>query len=300
MAGTHRILIIDGYPKPSRDDFDTAGMKYAGELYADMLLSYLPGAHYDILYTSDPGVTIPDVKALSAYEGVLWPGCNLTVYHTDDARVKTMIELCDRAFEAGLPQFGTCWGIQLPVFVAGGEVKANPKGREMGIGRKIRLTDEGKDHPMMEGKPEVYSHFVSHDDEVTRLPRGSVLLSGNDFSAVQAAEIRYKKGVFWGLQYHPEYDLLQMARLMVAREKKLTELGFFRGHDDFAEYVGRLEALSAEPGRKDLRWQLGIDDDILSADIRQCEFRNWINNFILGKSTERRRHVRTSLQQRGN
>jgi len=282
MARTHRILIIDGYPKPSRDEFDVAGMKGAGILYAEMLLRYLPGAAHDILYTSDPGVTIPTVQELSAYDGVLWPGCNLTVYHTDDERVKPMLALCDRAFEAGLPQFGTCWGIQLPAFVAGGEVKANPKGREMGIGRKIRLTEAGKKHPMMKGKPEVYNHFVSHDDEVTRLPEGSVLLSGNDFSRVQAAEIRYKKGVFWGLQYHPEYDLHEMARLMVAREKKLTELGFFRGHGDFQEYVDRLEALNAEPQRKDLRWQLGIDDDILSADIRQCEFRNWVDTFILG------------------
>lgn len=282
MARQYRILIIDGYPKPSREEFDVAGMKGAGILYAEMLLRYLPGAAHDILYTSDPGVTIPSIKELAAYDGVLWPGCNLTVYHTDDERVKPMLALCDRAFEAGLPQFGTCWGIQLPAFVAGGEVKANPKGREMGIGRKIRLTEAGKKHPMMKGKPEVYSHFVSHDDEVTRLPEGSVLLSGNDFSRVQAAEIRYKKGVFWGLQYHPEYDLHEMARLMVAREKKLTELGFFREHGDFQEYVDRLEALNAEPQRKDLRWQLGIDDDILSADIRQCEFRNWVDTLILG------------------
>lgn len=280
MAGAPRILIIDGYPKPSRDDFDTAGMKYAGVLYADMLLRYLPGASYDILYTSDPGVKLPDIKALGAYRGVLWPGCNLTVYKTDDERVATMITLCDRVFEAGLPQFGTCWGIQLPVFVAGGEVKANPKGREMGIGRKIRLTEEGKKHPMMKGKPDVYDHFVSHDDEVTRLPAGSVLISGNDFSRVQAAEILYKKGTFWGLQYHPEYDLHEMARLMVAREKKLTEIGFFRGHEDFREYVDRLEALHAAPDRKELRWQLGIDDDILDAGIRQCEFRNWVETFF--------------------
>lgn len=284
MAREQRFLIIDGYPRPSRDEFNAAGMKHAGTLYAEMLLNYLPGAVYEILYTSDPGVTIPGIPALAAYAGVLWPGCNLTVYHTDDDRVKPMLKLCDRAFEAGIPQFGTCWGIQLPAFVAGGEVKANPKGREMGIGRKIHLTEAGKKHPMMKGKPEVYNHFVSHDDEVTRLPEGSILISGNDFTRVQAAEIKYKKGVFWGLQYHPEYDLHEMARLMVAREKKLTELGFFRGHEDFQEYVDRLEALNAEPQRKELRWQLGIDDDILSAEIRQCEFKNWIHTLILGNN----------------
>ena len=59
MAGEPRLLIIDGYPKPSRDDFDAAGMKHAGTLYADMLLRYLPGAVYDILFSSDPGAAIP-------------------------------------------------------------------------------------------------------------------------------------------------------------------------------------------------------------------------------------------------
>ncbi len=281
MAVAQRFLIIDGYPKSSRDDFTAAGMKHAGELYSEMLLRYLPGASYDILYTSDPGVKIPDLPALAAYRGVLWPGCNLTVYKTGDERVAVMIALCDRVFETGLPQFGTCWGIQLPVFVAGGEIRANPKGREMGIGRKIRISEEGKKHPMMRGKPAVYDHFVSHDDEVTRLPDGAVLIAGNDFSRVQAAEIRHKKGTFWGLQYHPEYDLHEMARLMVAREQKLTELGFFRGHEDFQEYVGRMEALHAAPDRKELRWQLGIDDDILDAGIRQCEFRSWIETFFI-------------------
>jgi GMP synthase (glutamine-hydrolysing) len=280
---TYRFLIIDGYSKQSRDDFDTAGMKHAGVLYSQMLLDHLPGAQFDLLYTSDPGTQVPDVKAIGAYAGVLWPGCNLTVYQTDDPRVSVMIELCNRVFEAGVPQFGTCWGIQLPVFVAGGEVKANPKGREMGIGRKIRLTEAGKKHPMMKGKPAVYNHFVSHDDEVTRLPEGSALLAGNDFSQVQAVEIRYKNGVFWGLQYHPEYDLHEMARLMVAREKKLTEIGFFRGHADFQEYVDRLEELHANQDRKDLRWQLGIDDDVLSAATRQREFINFIDTLILKK-----------------
>lgn len=279
MADAPRFLILDGYPKKSRDEFDVTGMKLAGVLYVDMLLKYLPDADCDILYTSDPGVSAPDDAALAGYAGVLWPGCNLTVYHGDDPRVTVMLDICERAFEAGIPQFGTCWGIQVPCFVAGGEVKENPRGREMGIGRCIRLTEEGKRHPMMKGKPEIYRHFVSHDDYVTRLPEGALLLAGNEFSPVQAAEIRYRKGVFWGLQYHPEYDLFQMARLIVAREKKLTDLGFFRGHDDFRAYVERLEALHADPSRKDLRWQLDIEDDILSDEIRQCEFRNWIDTF---------------------
>lgn len=281
MADPMRFLIIDGYPKESRDQFDAVGMRLAAKLYADMLLQSLPDAVYDIIYSSDPGTVLPDERGLEAYNGLLWPGCNLTVYHADDERVTRMIELSRRAYEIGLPQFGSCWGIQLAVFVAGGEIKPNPRGREMGVARKIHLTPEGRNHPMYRGKPTVFDGFISHDDEITRLPENALWLASNDFTRIQAVSVTYKKGIFWATQYHPEYDLHEIARLTIAREEKLTRQGFFRDHDDMVQYVERLEALASEPHRKNLRWQLAIDDDLLSDSIRQCEFVNWLTTSVL-------------------
>lgn len=63
------------------------------------------------------------------------------------------MKLSRDAYEIGLPQFGSCWAAQIAVYAAGGKVAANPKGREMGIARKIYLTDAGRIHPLMEGKP---------------------------------------------------------------------------------------------------------------------------------------------------
>ncbi len=281
MAAVPRFLIVDGYPKASRDEFNHVGMRLAWELYRDMLLTYLPDAEYDVWLSSDPGTVSPASNKLEKYAGVLWPGCNITIYHHDDPRVIAHLDLAQRAYEVGVPQFGTCWGIQLAVVAAGGEVKANPKGREMGIGRKIRLTEAGRVHPMYEGKPAVFDGFVSHDDEVTKLPPCATLLAGNDFSEVQAVSVTYKRGTFWGIQYHPEYDVHEMARLIVAREERLTQQGFFRDHDDMAAYVDKLEALHAQPDLKCLRWQLGIDDTILSAPVRQREFINWLDKLVL-------------------
>ena len=281
-----RFLIIDGYPRESRDQFDAVGMRLAGKLYADMLLQNLPDAEYDIIFSSDPGIELPDERGLESYRGLLWPGCNLTVYHTEDERVSGMIALSRRAYEIGLPQFGSCWGIQLAVYVAGGEVKPNPRGREMGVARKIHLTTEGRNHPMYRGKPGVFDGFISHDDEITRLPDGALWLATNDFTRIQAVAVTYREGVFWATQYHPEYDLHEIARLTVAREEKLTRQGFFRDHDDTMQYVDRLEALASEPHRKDLRWQLAIDDDLLSDSIRQCEFVNWLNTIVLQGARE--------------
>ena len=278
---TGRFLIIDGYPKQSRNDLRAAGMKLAWELYADMLGRHLPGAVYDVLLPSDRGAKMPLAEDLNAYAGIIWTGCNLCINDIENPVVADQIELAKSAFEVGVPGYGSCWGIQIAAVAAGGEVRPNPKGREMGLGRKIHLTPEAYNHPMFDGKPQVFDGFVSHDDMVTRLPPGAILLAGNSFAGVQAMAVTHKQGTFWATQYHCEYDLHEMARLTVAREKKLVAAGFFRGHEDLMDLVGRMEALTAEPDRKDLRWQLGIDDDLLSDSIRQCEFVNWINKLVL-------------------
>ncbi|RHY47253.1 hypothetical protein DYB26_003067 [Aphanomyces astaci] len=42
---------------------------------------------------------------------------------------------------------------------------------------------------------------------------------------------------FWGVQYHPEYDLREMARLTLARKERLVKYGIFQTHQDGDEYI---------------------------------------------------------------
>lgn len=268
------FIIVDGYPKASREQFTQVGMGWAGKLYEALLRRHVPNADVRIWYVEEEKA--PAKPEIEAARAVLWPGCNQTVYH-DNPLVHAMVSTSKAAYEAGTPQFGSCWGIQMAAFSAGGKVEAHPGGREMGIGRNIAVTPEGAKHPMMQGKPPVYSHFESHDDQVTQLPPNAVRLAGNDWSPVQAAVIKYGKGEFWATQYHPEYDLHELARLIVAREARLVKGGMFRGHDDLMAYVEKLEALHADPSRKDLRWQLGIGDDLIDPAQREREFANWAN-----------------------
>jgi len=283
MSKKLNFLILDGYPKPSREQFDDFGVKLAGVLYAELLLRHVPDAEYTILYTSDPETEIPDLEGLKEYDAILWPGCNLTVYHDHDKRVNNMTQICDDGFELGLPQFGSCWAAQLAVYVAGGEVAPNAKGREMGLARKIFLTEEGRKHPMYEGKTLVFDGFISHDDIITKMPEGAVSLASNDFTPIQSVDVSFKNGVFWAPQYHPEYDLNLVAGLIAAREEKLSKEGYFRSHDDLVHFVNDLKAIYKDPSRKDLKWKYGIDDDVLSDDIRELEFANWIKYQVLQK-----------------
>jgi GMP synthase (glutamine-hydrolysing) len=277
---TKRFLIPDGYNKESRAKFAEVRMRPAWQLYRDLLVKYIPDAEYDVWLSSDEET--PDsysVEELKAYDGILWPGCNLTVYH-DVPEVTRHIETCQKGFEAGIPQFGSCWAIQVAAVACGGECGACDKGREMGVGQKVLLNDEGVTHPMYAGKPQVFSHFMSHDDEVKRMPEGGTVLASNGWSKVQSASFKYKNGEMWAVQYHPEYDLNEVARLIEARDEKLIKLGFFKDIAALKEYTGRLDALVAEPDRKDFRWQLGIDDDIMDDGLRELEFANWVKHFF--------------------
>ncbi len=286
MVNCLRFLIIDGYPKPSREQFNTVGMELAGQLYGNMLDQHLEKVEYDIVYASDPGIMLPGEKELQVYDGVLWPGCNLTIYDTHDELVTKMLDLAKICFEAGIPQFGSCWGAQIAVYAAGGKVEPNPKGKEMGVARKIRLTEEGRNHPMYEGKSSVFDGFISHDDHITELPPGAQCLATNAFTKVQAVSVEYLNGTFWATQYHPEYNLYEMARLIIAREDKLLKQGFFKTHEDMIQFADKLETIFRNPERKDFRWQLAIDKDLISESIVQCEFMNWLKKMVISTSKE--------------
>jgi GMP synthase (glutamine-hydrolysing) len=270
-----KLLIVDGYPESAREELQAAGASTGWQLFSRMVVQRAPQAEITIVYPSD-ATEIASTESLAAYDGVLWTGCSLCLHALDDPRVDRQVELARRAFAAGVPQFGSCWAIQIAAVAAGGTVAANPKGREMGIARKISLTKEGLEHPMYAGKPPVFDAFICHLDEVTSWPDSATLLCGNGFTAVQGLEVRHQAGVFWGVQYHPEYNLGEMAALTNARRTPLIKEGFFVDTQAADQHIERLKTLHADPTRKDLRWGLSVDEDILDDDVRQREFINWL------------------------
>ncbi len=287
MSSAPKFLVVDGYTRAAREELAAGGASVAGELYAEMLKQASPDSECDIIFPSDPGAGLPEGSALDGYDGVAWTGCSLTVFD-DISEVRAQIEFARACFKAGVPGFGSCWAAQIAVVAAGGQCAANPKGREMGVARKIALTPEGRGHPLYEGKADVFDAYISHVDEITEMPQGAVLLAGNDFTHVQAVSVDYRGGKFWGLQYHPEYNLYEMARLTWCRIEKLTELGFFTGRQAGEDYVDLLETLHRDPSRTDIAWLLGIDNDILNEAYRRTEVRNWLNHLVLPTMAERR------------
>jgi len=273
---TLRFLVCDAYPREGRDGLQRAAATLAGTLYERLLHRLEPAAAVDILYPADVDVALPSGSALAEYDGVVWTGSSLTIYHDSDPRVRRQIELAHAVFASGIPSFGSCWAAQLSVIAVGGRCAANPKGREFGISRRIELTAEGRAHPLYRGKPPVFDAFTSHADEVTRLPPSSQLLASNSFSHVQAVAIE-ARGAFWAVQYHPEFDLHEIARLCVFRADELVRQGMFADRASADAFVRQLEALHADPARDDLLRALDVSPALLDTQQRDLEARNWID-----------------------
>jgi len=141
---------------------------------------------------------------------------------------------------------------------------------------------------MYEGKPTVFDAFGAHDDEVTHLPPSGQILATNRHSFVQATSTMIGFAEFWAVQYHPEYDLHELARLTAARVEKFIRLGFFQTPEEVQQYIDDLEAIHADPTRKDLAWRYGIDADLTSEDIRLVEPRNWAQKLVIPTRRARR------------
>ena len=278
-----RFLVVEGNPARARDAVEAAGGTVASTIYRDMLLALAPaGSTAEIVMAADPGAeSLPEGLDWHNLDAVALTGSALNIYDVIP-EVSRQIELSKRIYETGLPYFGSCWALQVATVAAGGTVAANPRGREVGLARKISLTDDGQRHPLYQGRPVAFDAVAIHTDEVTRPAPGTRVLSGNAMSAIQAAEIRHGNGVFWGVQYHPEFSLHEITRLIVRYADGLIAEGLFADRAAVERHAAEAEALHANPmNRPDLIWRLGIDADILDPANRLTEVRNWIKHQAL-------------------
>jgi GMP synthase (glutamine-hydrolysing) len=245
-------------------------------MFKDFLAREAPNATTEVVFVADSDFALPEGTSIEDFDGFIWTGSDLTVYHTDDPHVASQIDFARELMEKGAASWGSCWGLQLASQVAGGDVAANPKGREWGIAREVTLTEDAQASPMHEGKPARFDGFIMHLDEVTRLPDGTPLLATNAHTAVQAAIIEQGHAAFWTTQYHPEYNLYEMGRLIAARAAALVNEGLFPDEASVATYAAKMIELSGDPDSAELRENLDIGDDIIDPQIREVELRNWL------------------------
>src|SRR5262249_53946648 len=159
-----RLLVIEGNSPQTMAEHVAAGGIPASKGYSDLLRELLPGAAVDTCYPGDPAASLPTGEALAGYDGISTTRSSLAVANGGD-EVKRQVDLVRAALATGTPVFGSCWGLQVIAAAAGGTVRKNPLGREIGFGRSIRLTEAGRKHPMYVGKLDVFNAPTVHLDE---------------------------------------------------------------------------------------------------------------------------------------
>lgn len=110
------------------------GASEAGVLYEKMLLRWSPKeAECDIVYPADDDFEEPDIHD---YDAITWTGSSLCA-HSGEHTSNKQIEFARKVLYGGPPGFGSCWAVQVAAVASGGVCATNPRGREMGLARKV-------------------------------------------------------------------------------------------------------------------------------------------------------------------
>ncbi|HTT00582.1 MAG TPA: type 1 glutamine amidotransferase [Steroidobacteraceae bacterium] len=281
-----RVLVIDGNVAETRR-LQVAAVGYdPGTGYARVLQRLQTDLQCEVVYAADADAAPPPGASLASYDGVAITGSALCVSDGGPA-VSRQLELVSAVFDAGVPLFGSCWGLQVAVTVAGGAVAANPRGREFGFAHRVLLSEAGREHRLFAGKPSVFEAPTVHRDYIARLPEGAVPLASNEMG-VQAAAFSFRRGTAWGVQYHPEYDYRDIAAVAGRYGSLLIEMGLFKDTAALADFMADLHTLQTAPGESALLWKYGLGPAMRDPLIRLAELRNWLAAQVLPRHEARR------------
>lgn len=251
--------------------------KSAGETYKATLRQLVPDACIEIASPADEGSIWFTPTMLAEYDAIFLTGSPMHVYD-ETVEVDRQLDFMRSVFASGSPSFGSCAGLQIAVAAAGGKVRKMAERMEAGIARRIYATEAGRVHPLLQGRPRSWDAPAIHGDEVEDLPAGATLLASNGATRVQAAEIRFRAGVFWGVQYHPELALGEIAAALRAQAQDLIEAGLALDEDQVHAQADDLNALHRQPDSCPLRWRIGIDGEMADERSRRREIINFLHH----------------------
>ena len=121
-------------------------------------------------------------------------------------------------FEAGVPVFGVCYGMQTMAMQLGGHVEASSE-REFGYAQVEVRTDSAlirgiEDSLTADGKP-LLDVWMSHGDKVTAIPSDFVTVASTETCPFAIMANEEKR--FYGVQFHPEVTHTRQGMRMLER-----------------------------------------------------------------------------------
>ena len=155
-----------------------------------------------------------------------------------------------------------CWGMQVAVTAAGGEVKKGVKGSHIGIANDIELTNEGLNNPIYKDKDSKFNSPAFNFDEVVSVPEGAIHLASNKINKLQSLNFKVNNCEIWGLQYHPEITYKKMIDIIKFRKNLLiTDRKRFKNENEVYNHIKFIEE----------------EIKISEKNSRMLELKNWLS-----------------------
>ena len=255
-----KLLIVEGNLREENKSFSTVGIQTHTESLKDSLNYYTNDLQFDVINpSSDVSLNIIKDK-LSTYNGLIWGGSSLNIYN-DTPEIRRQIEFMKECQKKVKNILAICWGMQVAVTAAGGEVK-KANGSHIGIANEITINERGLVHPLYRDKDKKFNSPAFNFDEVKTLPKDAICLASNKINKVQSLYFKINETNVWGLQYHPEITYEKMISLIEFRKDKLIEnRKVFKSEKDIEDHISFIKK----------------EVSISNKEKRMVELKNWLN-----------------------
>ena len=254
------ILICEGNTPEEGKVFQDVGIPTHTESLKESLAYYNKKLNIDVLNPClelDLNKTIPELKK---YDGLIWGGSSLNIYN-DTPEIRRQISFMKICFKNIKKILAICWGMQVAVTAAGGEVKKGVKGSHIGIANEIELTDQGISNLFYKDKKNKFNTPAFNFDEVCELPEGATLLASDKVNNIMGVYFKSANSEVWGLQYHPDYEYWQMINLSNERMGKMIAKEYFKNEEAFKKHIDFIKS----------------EEKSLDFENKTYEIQNWLN-----------------------
>ena len=222
-----KILIVEGNTREENSEFTAVGINTHTESLIESINFYEKDLDISIANPSSDNNLKNSIDSLDKYDGMIWGGSSLNIYNDTD-EIRRQISFMRECQLKIKKIFAICWGLQVAVTVAGGQVKKSEKGAHRGIAHNIKVNNIGSNHKIYLDKKRQFNSPAFNFDEVVKIPEGATLLSSNELNNVMGLNFKTNKSDIWGIQYHPEITYEKMVSLIHFRKERLLIKGHLK------------------------------------------------------------------------
>jgi len=253
------ILIVEGNIREDSEFIKAAGASAADNL-KNLILKIEPLTNTEIINPGHDEETTSALKNMSKYNGIVFTGGVMRINDMTDL-IKKHINFASNCFNHKNKILAICWGLQVCSTAAGGKVNPGKNGAHIGIASDVIINNEGEKHFIYKDKKKVFTSPAFNFDEVSELPKNTILLSSDKVNNVMGVSFNVGSSEIIGLQYHPDYEYFQMLNLIDSRKERLFVNKNFLNEEEYESHISFIKS----------------QDELLDFNNRTCEVRNWLD-----------------------